>query len=468
MVALLLLALLAVPDEPLTIDRDRARQDIHDFAAGLRERFAYLTLRRDDLADAADALTEDLPPRVDVHELSRTLHRLLMTAGDGHARVRPPSPDPNRGPGHLPVVLQDTRDGVFALLPDRSAWLDPDHPRVLALDGEPLEDWIEATLPDIPQGTAWMRRSRALATLEFLGERRRLRDLPPADTVVLTLASRDGAATVERELALAPLRPDPGVWPEHPSGRLDDGLAYLRLARMDSAAAAHVHEVMPRFLDAPGLIVDVRGNGGGSREALLALAGYLIGDDQGPWVGNLAVYKRARDFGLDHLAARFMHPVDWPGWTAEQRAAVERALETFEPEWDPGPGFSPWHALVLDRTGHPAEAPYPGRVVVLSDPLCYSATDIFLAALGQHPRVTLMGQASGGGSARSQSFTLPRTGIRVRCASMASFQPDGRLFDGRGVAMDVELVPTPEDALRGGGDSVLVRARRFLLREQGR
>lgn len=95
---------------------------------------------------------------------------------------------------------------------------------------------------------------------------------------------------------------------------------------------------------------------------------------------------------------------------------------------------------------------------MLADLGCFSVTDIFLGALELLPRVTLVGAASSGGSARSQSFRLPKTGMEVCCASMASFRPDGRLYDGRGIEVDVEVLLAPGDFLRAGGDAQLKAA----------
>ena len=41
---------------------------------------------------------------------------------------------------------------------------------------------------------------------------------------------------------------------------------------------------------------------------------------------------------------------------------------------------------------------------------------------------------------------------------MASFRPDGRLYDGRGIEVDVEVLPDPGDFLIGGGDAQLKAA----------
>jgi len=75
----------------------------------------------------------------------------------------------------------------------------------------------------------------------------------------------------------------------------------------------------------------------------------------------------------------------------------------------------------------------------------------------------LLGTASGGGSARSRSHVLPRSGLRVRLASMASFRPDGTPYDGEGITPDVHVVPAPGDFL-GRGDRQLDAALERLAR----
>lgn len=102
-------------------------------------------------------------------------------------------------------------------------------------------------------------------------------------------------------------------------------------------------------------------------------------------------------------------------------------------------------------------------VVVLTDARCFSATDVFLAALKGLPNVTLVGEPSGGGSARAQVVELPASGLKVRLASMASFQPTGELFDGHGVQPDVLVRPRPEFFV-GGQDAVLERGLEILRR----
>lgn len=208
-----------------------------------------------------------------------------------------------------------------------------------------------------------------------------------------------------------------------------------------------------------GLVIDVRGNGGGLRHPILALLPCLMGADDEPVVVNAARYRLGA--GDDphapggYLENRFLFPRAWPGWSDRERAAIDRFRARFEPAWDVSEGeFSDWHYMVVSAGGDDVTR-FDGPVVVLMDAGCFSATDIFLAAMGELPQVTLMGTASGGGSARSKTYEIGE--LEVRLATMASYQPNGQLFDGVGVPPDVTVEPDVGD-LVGRGDTQLDRA----------
>ena len=80
--------------------------------------------------------------------------------------------------------------------------------------------------------------------------------------------------------------------------------------------------------------------------------------------------------------------------------------------------------------------------------------------------MTLVGTPSSGGSARSQRITLAHSSLEIRLASMASFRPDGRMLDGRGVEPDVLVEAEPEDLL-GRGDAQLDAALAWLSGRSG-
>ncbi len=446
------------PSAPRRISLADARADIAAFGAGLRDQFAYLGLGEVDLERELKQILDGLTgSRVDALSLNRDLHQLLMRFGDGHAAVRGPLSMGRPGDTFLPFLLVESAAGVVAVLPDRSALVHPRAPIVRSIDGRSIETWIAAVRPYIARGSSQLVRRRALGDLRSIDLGRRELKLKIGRPLKLKFARADGSGVVEREIKTSSRRPVYGTWPRSVSKTLEGGIGYLRIAKMDGKVDA-LRTAMKEFVDTKGLVVDVRGNGGGTRELLLALGGYLIGPKEPAVVGNIAQYRLSRRFDSGHLEARYMYRADWDGWNDRQRAAIAAARETFKPEWQPVGQFSAWHYLVLDPTGHSDEYFYQHPVVVLSDSGCFSATDIFLGALELLPRVTLLGTASSGGSARTQSFRLPKSGMEVRCASMASFRPDGRLYDGRGIEVDVEVLPEPGDFLIGGGDAQLKAA----------
>jgi C-terminal processing protease CtpA/Prc len=229
---------------------------------------------------------------------------------------------------------------------------------------------------------------------------------------------------------------------------------------MNDTAVEAVLEWMPKFKDTRGLIVDVRGNGGGLRGPLRALFPYLMPETAAPRVVNAAKYRLHPSYPADHLGgSRFMYVETSPEWTPAERQAIAAFKRTFTPEWTPpAADFSDWHYLVMSRKTNP-QAYYYGRpVIVLLDEKCFSATDIFLSAFKGWPNVTLMGYASGGGSARQVGVSLPVSRMSFSLASMASFQWTGQLYDTRGIHPDIVVHPDPAYFLVGGKDNILEQA----------
>ena len=64
-------------------------------------------------------------------------------------------------------------------------------------------------------------------------------------------------------------------------------------------------------------------------------------------------------------------------------------------------------------------------------------------------------------SGRYREIRLPRSGITIQLSSMASFQPDGRTYDGHGVDPDIMVRPIATDYIEDT-DTMLDAARAFL------
>lgn len=390
-----------------------------------------------------------------------TLDTLIGHGIDGHARVEVAGVPSGRR--FLPFLIRPLGDRFVAFRPDRSGFLAPGTPYITHLGGESgemvsIESIVERLAPFSPSGSPQYRKHQALRLIRRIDRLQVLLGLELGDRLRVILQQEDKTALPRTPVTIpaADQFPTFGSFPRKPTRLITGGIGYLRIPAMDDQAVAEIQNWMPRFRKTNGLIIDVRGNGGGRRTPLLAIAEFLIGPEEPPVVVNAAKFRRHPDFPENHLANRFLFAAAADHWSQAERETIARFQKRFQPEWIPAANrFSEWHYLVLSHHSAENSFHFDRPVVVLMDDRCFSATDIFLAAIKQLDGVTLLGTPSGGGSARSVSIDLGPA--RVRLASMASFQADGKLFDGHGVQPDKVVQATPEFFI-GRTDRVLASA----------
>jgi carboxyl-terminal processing protease len=218
------------------------------------------------------------------------------------------------------------------------------------------------------------------ARLQYLDERGQVRE-----------------AVIEREKPSGELPPRFGFLPAQPtefeSKRLPGGLGYIRFNGFMMPVVEKVRAALREFKDAPGIIFDLRGNGGG--------------------LGGLA-----------------------PG--------IVGLIETRQTSL----GTSRMRSGQLKLAVFPQAQPYTGRVAVLIDGGSGSATEIFAAGLQELRRAVIVGERSAGAVLPSDMVKLP-TGAIFQYAFADFRTPSGALIEGRGVAPDVEVKHTRASLLAG-------------------
>ena len=420
----------------------------------LKARWAYYPRSAKEIDAAITALRSKAGKSNTDVDLPLELQKVIAAGIDGHAAVSGWRLEGNC----LPFLIEPIGDRFVAFNADRKSFVDPDHPFIEAIDDVSIEQWLASTSQLIANGSDQLVRNRGVRLLRHVDYWKTQRGLPVTDSIALTLASDRDRSTITKNVSTQHRKPVYGDWPRTESRLLADNIGYLRIESMNGQAVDHIGKRMTEFKGTRGLIVDVRGNGGGSRDALRTLASYLLSADDPPRIVNVAKYRLHPDFDANHLEARFMYPANSKRWSNVEKEAIKEFAKSFEPEWVPPEGqFSEWNYMVLSRLDMPGVYYYNQPVVVLCDSGCFSATDIFLAALKGIPNVTLMGTPSSGGSARSVSFQLSNTNLRIKLASMASFQSSGALYDGNGVAPDI-LIESNPNYLIGKDDNVLTSA----------
>ncbi len=448
------------------LTKDAMRGDLAELRTLIDERYSYAA-RRSDAIEAAFAEAEsETNGDLAESEFALVLTRLLARLGDGHSRLDQP-PDAFLSRGYAPFLLGVIGERFVAFRPDRSTLLDAKRPFLVAIDGRPIEEWIAVVSTIASDGAPHFVREQCARHLRFLAWARQELGLEARDAVEIELCDAAGANRSKQRLSIGGTTPVFGAWPRTESRRLDGDVGYLRIPEMtgDAGALAEIAKALDGFSAARGLVIDVRGNGGGTRDVLALVAPRVLDRNDGPRVANVSKLRltpgddASRD---DLLADRLLFKKSSSTFDDADRRAIDAVMSHFTPEWSPDErAFSDWHFLVL-RPSENAKDRFRGRVAVLMDGGCFSATDVFLGALKGARGVMLVGTPSGGGSGRARVHALPASGFSVRLSSMASFRPDGRLFDGNGVEPDVLVEPAPQDFTVEGSDAQLAAAMKAL------
>ncbi|MFL1467647.1 S41 family peptidase [Marinobacter sp. HN1S83] len=207
-------------------------------------------------------------------------------------------------------------------------------------------------------------------------------------------------------------------------GRLSDDTGYLNIQAMagqsgrigypaDDLAAIHalMQQVMAEVGHLPNLVVDVRGNGGGYDGVALCFASYLMDRKR------LAFTKSARQGN---------------GYTGRQAIHVSPATA----------------------------GTYRGNLFVLTSELTASAAEIFVLALLQHPRVTLIGEPTQGILSDTLERQLPN-GWELTLSNEIYRASDGEIYEDVGIPPHIRLRFLGRRGREAGRDPMLDH----LLRE---
>lgn len=196
--------------------------------------------------------------------------------------------------------------------------------------------------------------------------------------------------------------------------KLDDNIGYVYCGTFaNSPGGGNLDAVLLELATCNGLIVDVRGNGGGMLTA------------------------------AEKLAARFTNEEVLVGYMRHKTGA----------------GHSDFSGMAEQRLKPSAGLRWQKRVVVLTNRSVYSAANEFVKYMRCCPGVTVVGDRTGGGAGMPFSSEMPN-GWNVRFSACPMYDRDGQCTE-FGIEPDHRVGITAEDLARGR-DTIIEFAREVL------
>jgi carboxyl-terminal processing protease len=199
--------------------------------------------------------------------------------------------------------------------------------------------------------------------------------------------------------------PLPSSYLEFEARRLEEEIGYIRFNAFHPDLTPEMVAAVQSMQDAPGIIIDLRGNPGGSIPPGETLLGQFI--EEQTRVATLKTRQGARD------------------WIIQ-----------------------------------PADEPYEGAVIILIDPLSFSQSEWFASSMQAIGRAVIVGVRSPGGVTGANLARLPN-GALLMYPVVQVITPAGVTLEGQGVIPDLE-VGLDRDLLLQGIDSQLAAAIAYI------
>jgi C-terminal processing protease CtpA/Prc len=226
--------------------------------------------------------------------------------------------------------------------------------------------------------------------------------------------------------------------------KMENNIGYIQIADMLEKENTpgffnYLNDFMISAKQSKALIIDVRDNGGGTRDIVQELAGYFIHPDSVYVVnitqqrGKLPLDKEAKE-GLN---SRFLFSKN--ALDSREQAAVGRFTSSFKPMYDlDKTRFSEYYFHVLNgQKITKGKYHYNKPVYILANERTFSAASILVSVFKDLPNIKIVGVNTDGSSGNSERFELPSSKLRGKISTMVSYQKNGKILDGIGTEPDI-------------------------------
>jgi C-terminal processing protease CtpA/Prc len=226
--------------------------------------------------------------------------------------------------------------------------------------------------------------------------------------------------------------------------KMENNIGYIQIADMLEKENTpgffdYLNNYMLSAKQSKALIIDVRDNGGGTRDIVQELAGYFIHPDSVYVVnitqqrGKLPLDEEAKE-GLN---SRFLFSKN--ALDSREQTAVGRFTSSFKPMYDlDKTRFSEYYFHVLNgQKITKGKYHYNKPVYILANERTFSAASILVSVFKDLPNIKIVGVNTDGSSGNSERFELPNSKLRGKISTMVSYQKNGKILDGIGTEPDI-------------------------------
>ncbi len=227
---------------------------------------------------------------------------------------------------------------------------------------------------------------------------------------------------------------------------LKNNIGYIQIGKMLKKERTpiffeYLNEFMFKARKSKALIIDLRDNGGGTRDLIQELAGYFIHSD------SIYVVNATKQRGKlplnnelkERLHGRYLYAKN--ELDIREQKAVDKFMESFKPMYDLDKNkFSEYHYYVLNgQKITKGKFHYNKLIYILANERSFSAASVLVSVFKGLPNIKIVGVNTDGSSGNSQRFELPNSKLRGKISTMVSFQKNGKILDGIGTKPDIKI-----------------------------
>lgn len=475
------------------LTKQLVKQDIESLRKILNENSSYVYLNGYDFNKDFEKYQQNLKDSIKLEDFGSFLTETIGKIGDRHSSVRGFEV---RDSLYLPFIFAPENNKVIVLKRNAEKKLEisnPKFPYLKSIDGISTQNFLQKILP---------KEIKAPKNAYFTTAVREIRDIQKNYKTLnkelpkeIKLTFSDASFQNDTILSVSPVgrkqtfRPwDEKFESEYALTKDDeynnseivnklfhikDKIAYIQIpAMVGKEEAPLLFEKINSFMhsirnDSKALIIDVRSNGGGTRDLTYEFAKYFVHPDS-IFVVNATKQRGPiplpKDY-IENLHSRNLF--SFSELDKQEQKSVTKFLKTFKPMYElDDKKYSEYYFGLLNGKKLANESFYYNKpVYILANEKSFSAASVFVAIFKNIPNVKIVGVTTDGSSGNSDRFELPNSEIRLKLSTMVSFQKDGKILDGYGTEPDIKIERDINQIL-WKSDTQLEKLRTLILSEK--